>query len=221
MIGELRSRDYRMATRGRPRSFDRDEALQSALELFWQRGYDGVTLEDLQNAMGGIKPPSFYAAFGSKEALFVEAMDHYRETIGMKPQRALEEGKTARESIESLMRTSVTVFSMPNAPRGCMMILGSINCTNENLQARLQDGRHEAPNRIRQRLERAVREGDLPAGLDLSAIASFYATVVHGLALRARDGASRRALNAAVDGAMAAWPGLVKVGRSKGRKAGR
>jgi AcrR family transcriptional regulator len=182
------------------------------MALFWDRGYEGVTLEHLLEAMGGIKPPSFYAAFGSKEDLFLEAVARYRESVGMQPQRALEAGATARESIEALMLEAVNVFTAAKNPRGCLIMAG-FNCNNPTVQERVLEMRLQVPDMIRRRLERGVREGDLPEGLDLSAIASFYATVVHGLAQRARDGASRRTLLAAVKGAMAAWSNLTRAGR--------
>ena len=175
--------------------------------LFWERGYEGVTLENLLEAMGGIKPPSFYAAFGSKEDLFIEAVERYRETVGMRPQRALEAGATARASVEALLLEAVSVYTAAKNPRGCLVMSG-FTCNNPAVQERVHEMRQQVPDIIRRRLERGVREGDLPEGLDLPAIASFYATVVHGLAQRARDGTSRRALVAAVEGAMAAWSSL-------------
>ena len=92
-----------MATRGRPRNFDREQALRSAIDVFWARGYDGATLEELQAAMGGIAPPSFYAAFGSKDRLFREAVELYRATMARACSRALE-APTAREAIGGLLR---------------------------------------------------------------------------------------------------------------------
>jgi AcrR family transcriptional regulator len=198
--------------RGRPRSFDRDQALESAMALFWDRGYEGVTLEQLLEAMGGIKPPSFYAAFGSKEDLFLEVVARYRESVGMRPQRALEAGATARESVAALLLEAVNVFTAEKNPRGCLVLTG-FNCNNPTVQELVLQMRQQVPDIIRRRLERGVREGDLPEGLDLSAIASFYATVVQGLAQRARDRASRRSLLAAVKGAMAAWGNLTRAGR--------
>src|SRR4051812_1938969 len=105
-----------MAKRGRPATFDRGEALQRAMELFWARGYEGATLEDLQVAMGGITPPSFYHAFGSKEALFRKAVDLYAATIGGPTVRALQEGQTAREGVEAMLRLTAESFSVPGKP---------------------------------------------------------------------------------------------------------
>ena len=94
-----------MAARGRPRTFDREQALRSAMEVFWARGYDGTTLEDLQAAMGGIAPPSFYAAFGSKDELFREVVELYRATMGERIFGPLD-GPTARAGIEGLLRAA-------------------------------------------------------------------------------------------------------------------
>ncbi len=200
-----------MAKRGRPRSFDREEALRKATEVFWALGYEGATLADLQTAMGGITAPSFYAAFGSKEELFREAVELYRETFGISMVRALTEPATARASIEAFLRAAVDSFSCPGKPHGCLIVLATMNCSraNSGVQEHLHAIRQQAGEHIGRRLERAAAEGDLPAGLNLTAIASFYTTVLHGLAIRARDGVSSQALTAAVDGAMAAWDTLV------------
>ncbi len=199
-----------MAKRGRPAGFDRAEALERAMEIFWERGYEGTTLEDLQTAMGGISPTSFYHAFGSKEALFRQAVEKYQEKVGGPALQALEESATAREAVHQMLRLTAESFCRPGQPRGCMLVLGAVKCTPANAGAQdyLQSIRRQAPAVLRRRLKRAVAEGDLPASADIAAIASFYATVMHGLAIRAGDGASRRALMAAVDGAMAAWPAL-------------
>jgi AcrR family transcriptional regulator len=199
-----------MAKRGRPPTFDRTEALERAMELFWERGYEGATMEDLQAAMGGINPPSFYHAFGSKEALFREAVDLFVARNGTPVVRALEEGKTARDSVETMLRMTARTFSQPGKPHGCLVVLGALNCApaNRGAQEYLQAIRQRAPRIIKQRLDRAVAAGELPAHLDTKGMAAFYATVSHGLGIRAGDGASPAALMAAVDGAMAAWDTL-------------
>lgn len=204
-----------MAARGRPRNFDRDQALHRAMEVFWARGYDGATLEELQTAMGGITPPSFYAAFGSKDQLFCEAVDLYRKTVGERTLCALET-PTAREGIAGLLRSATEQFCSGDGPRGCLIVLGAINCTriNKDAQDHLHAIRQQGPEIIRQRLARGVADGDVPNGAPLADMASFYTTILQGLAVRARDGASHQTLLAAVDAAMAAWDPLVAKERS-------
>ncbi len=199
-----------MARTGRPRTFDRDKALRSAMVLFWEQGYDGVTLEDLQLAMGGITPPSFYAAFGSKEKLFREVVDLVVSTVGAKPAEVLDAQTTARGAVEAMLRESVKVFCGVDRPRGCLLVLGSMSCTRAHkvLQDLLLALRRQVPKAIKRRLERGVIDGDLPSGVDLTAIAAFYTTVLSGLAVSAREGMPRTALTAAVNGAMAAWSEL-------------
>jgi len=206
--------------RGRPRTFDRDEALCRAMELFWARGYEGTTLEDLQAAMGGISPPSFYNAFGSKEALFREATDLYVKTVGDPAVQALQEKKTAREAVEAMLRLTAEFLSQPGKPHGCLLVLGATNCApaNKGPQDYLLTIRRRAPKVFKQRLDRSVAEGELSAELDTNAVAAFYATVIHGLGVRAGDGASRAELIAAVDGAMAAWETLTAEPKARSRQ---
>jgi AcrR family transcriptional regulator len=200
-----------MARPGRPRSFDRELALLQAMKVFWALGYEGATLTDLQKAMGGITAPSLYAAFGSKEELFREAVELYSKTLGVPMMNALEEQPTARTSIEALLQAAVAAFCKPGAPRGCLLVLGAINSmpANKSVRDYLRGLRARRQKVIQQRLQRGVAAGELPAGLDLNTLASFYTTVVDGLAIQARDGASRKTLRFAVRCAMAAWETVV------------
>jgi AcrR family transcriptional regulator len=196
-----------MARLGRPREFDRDKALEKAMNLFWKQGYEGTTLAELQKAMGGITAPSFYAAFGSKEKLFREAVALYNQVEGTPMIKALSEGATARASIESWLRAAAESFCRPDKPRGCLVVLSAVNCMpgNQEIADFMCDQRCNREKFIRQRLRRGVTEGDLQKGTDINSLASFYSTLVDGLALRANDGASRKTLIAIVERAMAAW----------------
>jgi len=206
-----------MANRGRPRSFDREDALRRAMNVFWALGYEGATLTDLQKAMGGITAPSFYAAFGSKEELFREAVELYSKTLGVPMMKVLAEEPKARAAIEALLGAAVEAFCKPGKPRGCMLVLAAMNSmpANRSVQDHLRGLRARRQKVIQQRLERGVAEGELPSGLDVSALASFYTTVVDGLAIQARDGASRKALTFSVDCAMAAWATVVAEAGSR------
>jgi AcrR family transcriptional regulator len=182
------------------------------MKVFWEKGYEGASLDDLLAAMGGISPPSFYAAFGSKEKLFYEVVERYAKTAGARPVLALEAAPAAREGIEAMLREAVAVFCSPDMPPGCVVILGAINCApaNKSVQDRLRGIRVQVPDVIRKRLERGVAEGDIPKGISLGPLVSFYTTFFLGLPIRARDGASLEELLLAVTGAMAAWDRLTE-----------
>lgn len=195
-----------MATRGRPRTFDRDAALRAAMEVFWARGYEGTSISDLTAAMG-INSPSLYAAFGCKEALFRDAIELYGKAEGGTSERAFRRAKTACEAVEMMLRDNVEVYADPNTPPGCMVVLAATvsNPDNESVRDFLADARQEFVDMLTRRLAQGVTDGDLPASADLAAIAEFYATVQHGLAIRSRDGSDAATLMKIVDGAMAAW----------------
>jgi AcrR family transcriptional regulator len=202
-----------MATRGRPRTFDPDTALRTALELFWERGYEGTSLGDLAQAMG-IASASIYACFGSKEELFRQVMALYGTTSGGQPRRALREQPTARAAIHEMLRAVVDQITRPDAPHYCMLILAAPTGAVENHAVRefLAEGRRGQLREIRDRLARGVIDGDLtapPANLD--AIARYYTTVVQGLSVQARDGATRDDLEAVITCAMAAWETLTSA----------
>ncbi len=194
-----------MASRGRPRNFNREQALERALRVFWAKGYEGAQLVDLTAAMG-INPPSFYAAFGSKQAIFREAIDLYLATSGAQSMRALDETPATHAAIEAMLRASADVALAAPDARGCLLILGLVNCLPENQPSRdyLRDLRRATIDRIRRRLDRGLGDGDLAVGTDTAQLASFYATVMQGLSLQARDGASREELDAVVAAAMSA-----------------
>jgi AcrR family transcriptional regulator len=204
-----------MSKRGRPAQFDRAKALESAMELFWARGYEGATLEDLQAAMGGISPPSFYNAFGSKEALFAEVVELYVSTIAAPPACALQQGRTARDGIDAMLRESVESFSTPGKPQGCLLLSGAMNCrpANNGSWQHLRELRQGTSDMIELRLHRAIAEGELSPNIDVAAIAEFYTTVVHGLSVRAGDRAPRAKLIASVECAMQAWDRLLNLER--------
>src|SRR5919198_6106573 len=202
-----------MATRGRPRTFDPDTALRQALDLFWERGYEGTSLSDLAEAMG-IASASIYACFGSKADLFRQVMELYGTTSGGPPRRALSEHPTARAAIHAMLRATADQITLSDAPHYCMLILAAPTGAVENHAVReyLADIRRSQFTAIMDRLVRGVADGDLAmpdAGLD--AVARYYTTVVQGLSVQARDGADRAELEAVITCAMAGWDPLTSA----------
>ncbi|WP_309646090.1 TetR/AcrR family transcriptional regulator [Phenylobacterium sp.] len=202
-------KDLAMAERGRPRSFDRDAALASAMEVFWLKGYEAASISDLTSAMG-IGSPSLYAAFGSKEGLFREAVELYGRLEGPEVWAAFEKAPTARAAVEAFLTATAQAFTRPGKPRGCLVTLSVMNTADASASVceAMRLNRASGRNDLAARLERAVSAGELPRGLDVAAVANFYLTVQQGMSIQARDGASRETLTAVAHAAMAAWAPL-------------
>ncbi|WBS01351.1 TetR/AcrR family transcriptional regulator [Pseudoduganella sp. SL102] len=192
---------------GRPRTFDEDDALDRAMEVFWEKGYEGSSLPELTAAMG-MNRPSLYAVFGNKEGLFRRAVARYQSTRLDFCDAALE-AATSREVVERLLRGSADVQTCPDSPHGCLGTSGALACGDEArpLRDELVALRSAREQRLRLRLERAVAEGDLPAHADAAQLASFVATIVQGMAVQAAGGATRDDLHRTIDFVMATWPG--------------
>jgi AcrR family transcriptional regulator len=199
-----------MATRGRPRTFDRADALRRAMEAFWEHGYEATSISDLTAAMG-INSPSLYAAFGSKEELFRESVAYYNDTLGATAAAELRERPTAREAIAAVLRHHAAVFCDPDNPRGCMIVLAANACGDQSRSVHeyLAAWRMELERDFAGRIERGIADGDVPAGADAAAIAAFYNSVNHGMAIQARDGADQTKLSAIAEAAIAAWDRLI------------
>ena len=197
-----------MAVIGRPRGFDRDAALEAAMFLFWRKGFAATSMNDLCDAMG-VRSPSLYAAFGSKEALYLEAVEHYARTQGPPVWDKLAEGATARAGIENLLIAAA--YSLPKSratPAGCMAVLAAVGDEWPAAITRVvKKVRLEMLGMLRSRLKTAVAKGELRASTDIKGLSRFYLSVFQGMAIQARDGASQAELKAVAATAMAGWPG--------------
>jgi AcrR family transcriptional regulator len=192
--------------RGRPRQFDKDAALDIALALFWRHGYEGVSVAMLAAAMS-IRIPSLYAAFGSKESLFLAAVRRYSDFAGRIYHDAFAL-PTAREVAHAILLGEVDLVTQPNRPNGCLMVQGALVTSPQSEKiAELMGGmRLTAEGWMEARFRRAQADGDLARDADPKALACYVMTVNSGLAVQARSGVSREQLLAVVDIAMRAWP---------------
>ena len=193
-------------SKGRPRSFNAEKALGHALEVFRRKGYEGTSLTDLTRAMG-IERPSLYAAFGDKEHLFRKALDRYCAQNAVRMEAALKE-KTARRFIERILLDAAEMQTDPRNPPGCLTVQGALACGRESEPVRkeLIHRRDETEALIRERLQRAKKEGDLPEDSRPSDLARYFATVIQGMAVQAAGGASRAQLQRVVETALQILP---------------
>jgi AcrR family transcriptional regulator len=192
--------------RGRPRGFDTDEALDRAIVVFWEHGYEGASLGDLTKAMG-INRPSLYAAYGNKEQLFRRAVSRYAE-IDMAYLRDALAQPTAYAVVERLLRANADALTRTDRPAGCLSIQGGLAGGSDDgeIARFLASSRRGGEQALADRLARAVDEGDLPAGTDPAALARYVMTVSEGNAVHAAAGADRASLHATVDLALRVVP---------------
>jgi AcrR family transcriptional regulator len=191
---------------GRPRSFDLDRALDRALHVFWQKGYEGTSLTDLTKAVG-VNRPSLYSAFGDKKALFRKALDRYLNGPAAYTQEALKE-PTARAVVERLLRGASDLNAAPRNPGGCLMVQGALACGEaaDSIRQELVACRATGEAALRRRFERAKSESDLPADVNPADLARYIATIIYGIAVQAAGGTSRSELQRVVEMAMRTLP---------------
>ncbi|MEZ2126449.1 MULTISPECIES: TetR/AcrR family transcriptional regulator [unclassified Sinorhizobium] len=179
---------------GRPWSFDRDKAIETAMRLFWRHGYEGVSIGDLTKEIG-IAPPSLYAAFGSKAGLYREALDRYEEAFGSLDMASVSSATSLAEAVRALLEGAVRAVTHPDRERGCMISSGMIACHPDHAAlARDAAARREV---MRDRIERALRPFAGPD--EVRRLARHLSAVMQGISIQVRDGAAPAELEEIVE----------------------
>lgn len=196
-----------MARTGRPRAFDREAALTSAMHLFWEHGYVGTSLDLLRREMGGLSSASLYAAFGSKEALYREALQHYLNTHGQVLAVLRDESIAPRERIHQALCNSAHMQTEDGHPTGCMVTLSATICSDDNASLRAVTAAERRSNRaaIKQCLLSAVAAGDLRPDTNIPGLTGMIDGFLTGISIQARDGVSVSELEAGINAAMQVW----------------
>ncbi|PDO86800.1 TetR/AcrR family transcriptional regulator [Kosakonia pseudosacchari] len=193
-------------SRGRPREFDRTEALNKAMKLFWQKGYTATSMNDLYEAMG-IKSPSLYAAFGSKEDLYDEVLQHYEQCVAPLIWGDMANEPSPKKAIAQWLARSAEILTRCDLPHGCMVTLSAVASEgNERLGERVRQLRDGGIAQLKARLSEAQERGELPAATDIDALTRLYVSIQQGMSIQARDGASRETLLGIARMAMGLWP---------------
>lgn len=196
---------------GRPRSFEPDAALEKALTVFWEHGYEGASLAMLTEAMG-ISRKSMYAAFGNKEELFFKVLQLYESGPGAYVQDSVR-AHTAREVARDYLYGAVNAGTQPHRPAGCLGVRAAlaVGATGKGVQEVLSSWRAKSQTDLRERFQQAVDEGDLPSDADADLIARYLTTVADGVSVQATGGASRATLQRVVDTALLHWPPAIYI----------
>ncbi|MBB3833949.1 AcrR family transcriptional regulator [Xanthomonas arboricola] len=198
-----------MAQMGRPRTFDRDVAVDEALQLFWEQGYESTSLSQLKAAIGGgITAPSFYAAFGSKEALYTECMERYLATYAQVTECLWDDALAPRQALELALRRSAKMQCERGHPKGCMVALGVMSAPSPELAALcapLTRSRARSRAGIRACVDRAIARGELASHVDAAALSCVFDSFLLGLSTLARDGMRFKAMEAAIAQVMQLW----------------
>lgn len=181
--------------RGRPPAFDRDAVVGAAMRLFWDRGYEGTSFDELIAVMG-ISASSFYNSFGSKEALYHETIEAYAKQAGIWFNAALADGATTAAAFRSLFEVAAHEFTRSDRPAGCMIAAAVTQCSpaQSRLKAMMIDLRRFSEDAMRQRLSIGVKAEDFAPRVEIDVLAGFFSTVLQGLGVQARDGTSREKL---------------------------
>jgi AcrR family transcriptional regulator len=198
-----------MARTGRPRAFDRDDAVDQAMQLFWQHGYDSTSLALLKAELGGgISAPSFYAAFGSKEALFDECVQRYLTTFAQVTECLWDETLPPRQAIETALRQSARMQCEDGHPKGCMVTLGVMSAPspeNAHVAQALTHSRARTRAGIVACVERGVSEGMLAEDTNGAAMATVFDSFLQGISILARDDTPIESIDAAITQVMRTW----------------
>lgn len=193
-------------SRGRPREFDRTDALNKAMKLFWQKGYTATSMNDLYATMG-IKSPSLYAAFGSKEDLYDEVLQHYEQCVAPLIWGDMDTEPSPKNAVARWLERSADTLTRCDLPHGCMVTLSSVASEgHDRLGERVRNLRLAGIGMLRTRLTEALAKGELPPETDIEALTRLYISIQQGMSIQARDGASRETLLGIARMAMALWP---------------
>ncbi|ABN60149.1 TetR/AcrR family transcriptional regulator [Shewanella baltica] len=184
-----------LAARGRPRNFDRQEALVSALGVFWRRGYEPASLNELCAAMN-IKPPSLYAAFGNKAALFLEAVNYYEDTFWDATWERMLKEADLHQAISDFFCEAADILTSQSVPCGCLVVLAAINVSpdSQEVYEAVKALREEGRGYFLARLKQGVEDGQLDKNEDINGIAMTLNTLLEGMSIPAQDGISRKEL---------------------------
>ena len=196
--------------RGRPRTFDKDQALDAVLAVFWRNGYQGASLAELTKATGLTKP-SLYAAFGNKEALYLAALQRYREQQLIKHAEALANNSDLKMAMREFLRSVATMLTAKDLPGGCMVVNSTVACDIGALPQRVVAAIGETVNQssfglLKNRLQNELKKRNLPAGTPVEQLADYFSAIMSGMAVMAKVNVGKDRLFKTIEHALCVLP---------------
>lgn len=199
--------------RGRPKQFDRDDALDKALELFWRHGYEATSLTDLVEATGA-KAPTLYGEFGNKEGLFRAAAERYMSKFAQRGKALLADPAcNVAQAAENFLRDTAAMYTDKQLPSGCFIICTSaaLSSSSDDVAKMLRARHHFQENMLTEFLQTRQIKGELPSSAHVPTLAKYLTCILQGMSVQARDGATHEDLDAIVSLLMKVWPELVRL----------
>lgn len=196
-----------MPKTGRPREFNRNEAIFNAMLLFWEQGFESTSLAQLRETMGNISASSFYTTFKSKEALFEEVIKMYMDTFGQVTFCLKDSSLNPKQAIEQALRQSAKMQTEDGHPQGCLLVLSATTCSVENAHIRdmLSKQRKLTRDWLKGCIQNAVEKGQLQKSTDVDMLATVFQSFLLGISTQARDGVKFDTINAAITQIMKVW----------------
>lgn len=202
--------EKRSKPRGRPRTFDREVALRTVMDVFWQYGYEGTSISKLLEATG-LKATSLYAAFGDKESLFKEAVKLYIEIEGAYVWGDYSQELSTKELLKGMLKRAAKTLCHKDISRGCLLLIGDkgLNPENSHIKDFLSTVRDNLRSDLSAKIYQGIESGDLPKNTNVAASVSMIMIFLSGISLEVLDHGDEEALiviQEAIDGFMQFWP---------------
>ncbi|XTZ36880.1 TetR/AcrR family transcriptional regulator [Salmonella enterica] len=199
-------------SRGRPKVFDREAALDKAMTLFWQHGYEATSLSDLVEATGA-KAPTLYAEFTNKEGLFRAVLDRYITRFARQHESLLQsEEKSVEQALQDYFTAVARCFTSTDTPAGCFMINTSatLAASSQPIAETIKSRHAQQEETLLQFLIQRQQRGEIPPSTDPAKLAQFLGCILQGMSISAREGASCDKLLQITTTTLRLWPELLK-----------
>lgn len=192
--------------RGRPKCFNEEQALEKAMTLFWKYGYEATSMSDLTFAMG-ITAPSLYSTYGDKSELFNRCIDYYLKHESCSMEMIFKHVHSIKLAMELYLIENLKRLVQKDKPKGCMLVVSTMNCSiqNQQIQQSISQKRQLSKSNLLEKLLAAQASGEISTQANIQAMTDYYMTILQGLSLQARDGATFEQLESVVHMAMQTW----------------